>query len=76
MKKLALALLLVLSMNMYSQKVYNLDKKPADTVTYQNTGDVAIYKGQQHPVYLSQRGKLFILVTSRRGSVYRKYLKA
>lgn len=76
MKKLLITSLLLLSLNAFSQdrKVYNLDK-PKDSISYTKTKDVAIYHGEETPVYLSKNGKLFIFVTSKKsGKQYKKYL--
>jgi len=67
--------MLFLALNSFGQdqKVYNLDKKK-DTTSYQQTQDIAIYKGEKLPVYISKYGKLFIFVTSKKGKQYKKYL--
>lgn len=66
---------LLLSLNSYSQKVYDLDKQ-SDSVSYAKTNDVAIYHGEEKPVYLSKNNKLFIFVTSKKsGKQYKKYIK-
>jgi hypothetical protein len=74
MKKIIITLALLLSLNSYSQKVYDLDKKQ-DRISYTKTKDVAIYHGEKKVVYLSKNGKLFIFVTSKKsGKEYKKYL--
>lgn len=76
MKKiLFLALSLYYLEGSAQQKVYNLDvQKKESTATL--TGDVAILKGVNYPVYMTKTGKLFIVVVSKKsGKEYRKYLK-
>jgi hypothetical protein len=74
MKKSIIAIVLLFSLNSYSQKVYNLDKKK-DSVSYKATTDVAIYHGEKKVVYLSKNGKLFIFVTAKKsGKDYKKYI--
>lgn len=72
-KGFILGLLLTTSM-ISAQKVYNLDVKPIKK-EFTLTSDVATYKGINYPVYMSKKGKLFIIVTSKSGKEYRKYLK-
>jgi hypothetical protein len=73
-KKITLVALLMGSMMFAQQKVYNLDKKDS-VANYKTTGDVAVYKGETCPVYISKNGKLFIFVISKNGNKYKKYLK-
>ncbi len=73
MKNLFLITLLFLSLSMSAQKVYNLDKKDT-TSSNIKTADVAIYHGEKLPVYKSKNNKLFIYVTSKKGTKYKKYL--
>ena len=73
MKNLILIAFLFLSLSMSAQKVYYLDNKK-DTATATKTADVAIYHGQELPVYKSTRGKFFIYVVSKSGNKYKKYL--
>ena len=74
MKKIIITIALLLSINSYSQKVYDLDKK-RDSISYTKTNDVAIYHGEKKAVYLSKKGKLFIFVTSKAsGKEYKKYI--
>jgi hypothetical protein len=74
MKKIIITLALLLSLNSFSQKVYDLDKKK-DSISYTKTKDVAIYHGEKKVVYLSKNGKLFIFVTSKKsGKEYKKYI--
>ena len=75
MRKFILLFMLVFAMSTsYGQKVYNLDKQ-RDSISYKATGDFAIHNGKQYIVYLSQRGKYFIIVTSKNGKTYKKYFK-
>ncbi len=74
MKTFFLSLLLTGTMFSYSQTTYNLDKK-TDSISYTLTKDVAIYHGEKLPVYISKTGKLFIIVTSKKGNKYKKYIK-
>jgi sugar diacid utilization regulator len=74
MKKIIITLALLLSLNSYSQKVYDLDKK-TNSISYTKTNDVAIYQGEKKVVYLSKNNKLFIFVTSKKsGKEYKKYI--
>lgn len=75
MKKTIITIALLLSLNSYSQKVYDLDNKTDSSISYTKTNDIAIYHGEDKVVYLSKKGKLFILVTSRKtGKEYKKYI--
>lgn len=90
MKKLLfLALLLSTIANaQVSQKIAQADKKlvineTTKTIdldatsgpTYQNSGYTATLKGVTYPVYVSDKGKMFIFMTSKKsGKQYRKYL--
>jgi len=73
MKNLIIIALFFISLQGFSQQIYNLDKKK-DSSSVTKTVDIAIYKGKELPVYKSARGKLFIYVTSKSGKEYRKYL--
>ncbi len=74
MKKTIITIALLFSLNSYSQKVYDLDKK-RDSISYKATNDVAIYHGEKKVVYLSKNNKLFIFVTSKKsGKEYKKYI--
>jgi len=80
MRKLILLLVMISCTNFYSygQKVYNLDAqkvKSKYSVYYKPTGDFAIHNGKQYIVYISQKGKYFIIVTSKSGKTYKKYFK-
>lgn len=74
MKNLFIIAFFFLSLSMSAQKVYNLDKKK-EVATATKTADIAIYHGEELPVYKSARGKFFIYVTSKSGNKYKKYLK-
>lgn len=75
MKTIILSLLfMLLTVNSYSQQVYNLDKKKDSTISYVKTLDTAIYHGKTLPVYKSKNNKLFIFVISKKGNTYKKYL--
>jgi hypothetical protein len=74
MKKLFIVVLMTISLNGYSQKVYNLDKKKDSTSSTVITSDVAIYKGAKYFVYRSKNDKLFIILTSKKGTQYKKYI--
>jgi hypothetical protein len=78
MKKLFILILLLVSINSYSQRTYNLDKPKTVTTLISSstkTADIAIYKGIKHIIYKSKNNKLFIVVTSKKGTKYKKYLK-
>lgn len=76
MKNLIITAFLFLSLSMSAQKVYDLDKKKDTTSTNVKTNDVAIYHGEKLPVYRSKNNKLFIYVTSKKGTKYKKYLNS
>ncbi len=76
MKNLLITAILFLSLSMSAQKIYNLDKKKDTTSTATKTEDVAIYHGEKLPVYKSKNNKLFIVVTSKAGKKYKKYLNS
>lgn len=76
----ALVLFAVLTAN--AQRTYNLDTLSSKPKTEQDlktkatlTQDTAIYKGESYPIYLSSKGKKFIIVLSKKGNYYRKYIK-
>jgi hypothetical protein len=80
MKNLLTLLLLLVAGLSYSQQVYNLDR-PKEEKTEQSiigkskeTKDKAIYQGKEYPVYITEKGKLFIIVTSKKGNLYKKYI--
>lgn len=80
MKNLLTLLLLLVAGLSYSQQVYNLDKpkEPKTEVSLigksKETKDKAIYQGKEFPVYITEKGKLFIIVTSKKGNLYKKYI--
>ncbi len=58
-----------------AQGNYTMAKK-ADTSANKATGHTIIDKdGISHPVYISSRGKLYWLRTSKSGNVYKSYIK-
>jgi hypothetical protein len=86
MKKQFLIALLMLGTASFAQtpavkleKVYDLDAMSGTTAdgkpTFKETGSIAIYHGENHPVYMTAKGKLFIWVTSKKsGKKYKKYI--
>lgn len=62
-------------------KVFNLDEKKPKTKEQQIgkstiTNDKAIYKGVEYPVYITEKGKLFIVYPNKEGTGYnKKYIK-
>lgn len=63
----------------YSQQVYNLDKLKEKTEVSligksKETKDKAIYQSKEYTVYITEKGKLFIIVTSKKGNLYKKYI--
>jgi len=66
--------------NNTTSKIYNLDVKVPKTQAQQvgkavKTTDIAIYKEKKYPVYLSKKGKLFIVYPNRESTGYnKKYL--
>ena len=76
MRNLILIAILFLSLQGFSQQIYNLDKKKDTTSSNIKTSDVAIYHGEKLPVYRSKNNKLFIYVVSKSGNKYKKYLNS
>lgn len=80
MKNLLTLLLLLVAGLSYSQQVYNLDKPKEEKTEVsligksKETKDKAIYQGKEFPVYITEKGKLFIIVTSKKGNLYKKYI--
>lgn len=82
MKNLLTLLLLLVAGLSYSQQVYDLDKKKTNEpkteeqllVKSKETKDKAIYQGKELPVYVTDNGKLFIIVMSKKGNLYRRYI--
>lgn len=80
MKNLLTLLLLLVAGLSYSQQVYNLDKPKEEKTEIsligksKETKDKAIYQGKEYPVYITEKGKLFIIVTSKKGNLYKKYI--
>ena len=68
MKNLLTLLLLLVAGLSYSQQVYNLDKPKEKTEVS------LIGKSKECPVYITEKGKLFIIVTSKKGNLYKKYI--
>ena len=58
--------------NIFEQVVDSTKRKSQDTMTDMVYRD---RKGNEYPIYISTRGKVFILRTSKDGKVYRNYLK-
>lgn len=60
---------------MLSEKVINLDLMSNKEVNYKESGYTAIYKGESHIVYLTEKGKMFIWTVSKKsGKKYKKYI--
>lgn len=80
MKNLLTLLLLLVAGLSYSQQVYNLDKQKEEKTEVsligksKETKDKAIYQGKEYTVYITEKGKLFIIVTSKKGNLYKKYI--
>jgi hypothetical protein len=90
MKKLFVLLFSLLTMAVAAQTtstkspenyVFNLDEKAQVKTTKESlvktsklTSNTCVYKGAKHPVYMSSRGKYFIVVLSRNGNYYKKYI--
>lgn len=84
MKKLFLLLAMVAgSLTMQAQSVtkdangnYKAVRGVADTSKAKQTGHTYTdAKGVVLPVYISAKGKLFVMVTSKAGNIYKRYLK-
>ena len=62
-------------------KVFNLDIKTPKTkeqclAKSETTSNTAQYKGENHSVYATNKGKLFIVLPNKEGTgYYRKYIK-
>jgi len=60
-----------------TSQVYNLDVKVPKTEMQQigkatKTADIATYKEKKYPVYLSKKGKLFIVYPNKNNTGYNK----
>ena len=79
MKHLILAVLILISINCFSQNNVKLEGnvfveqtiKSTDTKTNLSYKDK---KGTVYPIYLSKRGKAYIIRTSKKGNQYKQYL--
>ena len=50
--------------------------REAKTETAKNTGKTfTTLSGENYPVYESARGKYYVIITSKKGTKYKKYLK-
>jgi hypothetical protein len=75
---LILALLLLCITVSYSQKTYNLDAPKTEAQLIgkaTKTSDFAIYKTIKYPVYISEKGKMFIVYKNIKGNYSKKYLQ-
>ena len=69
------------STNIPVGKVFNLDVKTPKTkeqclAKSETTTNTAQYKGENHSVYATSKGKLFIVLPNKEGTgYYRKYIK-
>lgn len=55
---------------------YHVTIRKPDTSDNKATGKTFTdIKGNVYPLYISQRGKLFVLKTSKAGRVYKSYIK-
>ena len=66
MKKLLLILTLLFTINLVDAQPTKPIKPSTETYTYQK---------KVYPVYIGSRGGKYILVTSKNGNEYKKYLK-
>jgi hypothetical protein len=78
MKKILFIIAVILvSLTTSAQKVYDLDTPKTEQELIGKsklTKDKAIYKGDQHPIYMSERGKLFIIYTNKKGNPAKRYV--
>lgn len=78
MKKLIIAALFMLfTLTATAQKHYNLDAPKTEIQVIGKataTKDKATFHGKEQTVYQSAKGKLFIVVTSKKGTFYKKYI--
>ena len=75
---LLLALLLFCIAVSYGQKTYNLDAPKTEAQLIgkaTKTTDFAIYKTVKYPVYISTKGKMFIVYKNTKGNYSKKYLQ-
>jgi hypothetical protein len=71
------ALFMLFTLTATAQKHYDLDQPKTEIQTIgkaKATKSTATYKAKEHTVYESAKGKLFIVVTSKKGTFYKKYL--
>jgi len=77
MKKLIIITLLLLSLNSFSQKVYDLDAPKTEQQLIgkaTKTSDKATFKTLSYTVYQSEKGKLFIVYVNKKGNYSKKYI--
>jgi len=74
MKKLFIILVILFSLESFGQKTFNLDTIKPKSETGTKTADNAIYNGKSYPIYVSKNNKYYILVTSKKGNIYKKYI--
>lgn len=80
MKHLILAVLMLISINCFSQKNIKLEGNTfsVEQVESKDTKTKYTYKdkkGNEYPIYLSKRGKAYIIRTSKKtGKEYKQYL--
>lgn len=81
MKQLILFVFLLFAGVTMGQQRIDLDARKSEPKTEQQligksekTKDIAVYQKKEYPVYRTSRGKQFILVLSRNGNLYKKYI--
>ena len=79
MKHLILAVLILISINCFSQNNVKLEGNTfsVEQVESKDTKTKYTYKdkkGNEYPIYLSKRGKAYIIRTSKKGNQYKQYL--
>lgn len=79
MKYIVFAVLMLISVNCFSQKSVKLEGNTfsVEQVESKDTKTKYTYKdkkGNEYPIYLSKRGKAYIIRTSKKGNQYKQYL--
>lgn len=79
MKKLFILFLLLLPITMYSQNYVRNGNKFVHQTIKNDSVDVKTkftyeYKGVEYPIYMGKKGGCYIIVTSKKGKTYKKYL--
>ena len=77
MKNLIITIAFIFTLNTYGQKIYNLDAPKTEMQIIgksTKTNDFAILKTIKYPMYVSAKGKLFIVSRNKKGLFTKKYI--